>query len=354
MLTGTIRTICTLVILGGISFSLDSNALQFTARSTSYYPHNSRREGGFKDRMGRGLHTLQAYLAGKAPYVSVAMDSKAFRYGTKLRIVELEKFYGRKIEFRVVDTGGAFKRRGTGRIDICTDSRRSTLHPMVNRRLTVSTDMGSLGASRVVATTPVKTKTRTQARKSVPVQTPVETSSDLKALMRTSLLENREVLNSNPKDMHKYCPQYANLSQQERADVWSEIILSMAQSSSNMNSKKVRTEGIKDANGNFVVSRGLLQISAESARGYKCDISHGTELQNDSANIKCGIKIMQKLIARDTEVGSSNRRGLARYWGTFREPGNVSKLQARVATVASCSGSAGNRVASSNSTGGAQ
>ena len=117
--------------------SMTPTGQQFTAKGTGYFPDNSPMEGGFKDRMGKPLHTLQDFLAGKAPYVSVAMDSKAFPYGTKLRIPELEKKYGRPIEFRVVDTGGAFKGKGTSRIDICTANRKASLDPTINGKLTL-------------------------------------------------------------------------------------------------------------------------------------------------------------------------------------------------------------------------
>lgn len=112
---------------------------QYSARGTGYYPDNSAMEGGYFDRKGKPLNTLQAYLRGDAPFVSVAMDSKAFPYGTKLRIPELEAKYGRPIEFRVVDTGGAFKGRGTSRIDICTENRRASLDPTINGPLTLQT-----------------------------------------------------------------------------------------------------------------------------------------------------------------------------------------------------------------------
>src|SRR5688500_20390391 len=84
----------------------------FVSRGTGYYPANSRMEGGFVDRRGARLRTLQQFLAGNAEYVSVAMDTNAFRYGQRLRIKELEAKYGRAIVFRVVDTGGAFRGRG--------------------------------------------------------------------------------------------------------------------------------------------------------------------------------------------------------------------------------------------------
>lgn len=110
---------------------------KFKARGTGYYPDSSAMEGGYVDRKGAKLNTLQDFLSGKAPYVSVAMDSKAFPYGTKLRIPELEAKYGKQIEFRVVDTGGAFKGKGTSRIDVCTANQRASLDPTINGPLTL-------------------------------------------------------------------------------------------------------------------------------------------------------------------------------------------------------------------------
>ena len=107
----------------------------FTSRATAYYPNASQLEGGFKDRVGKPLKTLQQFLNGDAAYVSVAMDSAAFKYGTRLRITELEAKYGRSIVFRVVDTGGAFRGRGRARIDICVANRSASFDSSVNRTL---------------------------------------------------------------------------------------------------------------------------------------------------------------------------------------------------------------------------
>lgn len=107
----------------------------FTSKSTGYYPSGSALEGGFVDRKGVKLRTLQQFLAGEAAYVSVAMDSSAFPYGQHLRIQELEAKYGRAIDFRVVDTGGAFRGRGRSRIDICVGNRSASVDPSVNRTL---------------------------------------------------------------------------------------------------------------------------------------------------------------------------------------------------------------------------
>lgn len=108
------------------------------AKSTSYFPHNDRMEGGYTDRMGKQLQTLQAYLAGKAPWVSIAMDHRAgIKYGQLVRIPELEAKYGMPIPFRVVDTGGAFRGRGFARVDICTARRADTHESTINGRVTL-------------------------------------------------------------------------------------------------------------------------------------------------------------------------------------------------------------------------
>jgi uncharacterized protein YgiM (DUF1202 family) len=110
----------------------------FRTRGTGYFPDSSAMEGGFVDRRGAKLRTLQQYLAGNADYVSVAMDTNAFGYGQKLRIRELEEKYGRVIEFRVVDTGGAFRGKGRSRVDICVANRSASLDATINGMLTVT------------------------------------------------------------------------------------------------------------------------------------------------------------------------------------------------------------------------
>lgn len=110
----------------------------FKSKATGYFPDSSALQGGYVDRRSKPLQTLQQYLRGKASYVSVAMDNEnGIPYGTKLRILELERKYGRVIEFRVVDTGGAFYGKGMSRIDICTESEDHAYDPAVNKKVTL-------------------------------------------------------------------------------------------------------------------------------------------------------------------------------------------------------------------------
>jgi 3D (Asp-Asp-Asp) domain-containing protein len=111
----------------------------YRAQGSGYFPDKSALEGGFKDRRGINLNTLQDYLAKKADYVSVAMDPQlAIPYGTVVKITEIEADRGQTIEFRVVDTGGAFKGKGFTRIDICTADRHESLDPTINGMLTLT------------------------------------------------------------------------------------------------------------------------------------------------------------------------------------------------------------------------
>lgn len=137
-----------------------------SATGTGYYPHNNRMEGGFKDMKGARLNTLQDFLAGKAPYVSIALDQNMYehviqarrneyrktgnpklkkyltmkpqvRYGDTFRIPELEQKYGRQIVFKAVDTGGAFTGKGFSRVDIANKTRKDTYDKTINGKLTL-------------------------------------------------------------------------------------------------------------------------------------------------------------------------------------------------------------------------
>jgi hypothetical protein len=120
---------------------------QWQARGTCYYPANNSMEGGHFDRKGQPLHTLQEFLANPegTPYVSVAMDTRVAPYGTQIHIEELDAQYRDQlaahglehIPFRIVDTGGAFRGRGTSRIDVCVGGRQYANDPTINGRLTI-------------------------------------------------------------------------------------------------------------------------------------------------------------------------------------------------------------------------
>jgi hypothetical protein len=138
----------------GTSNDALSVTASFVSRGTGYYPSSSALEGGFVDRKGVRLRTLQQFLAGQAEYVSVAMDSSAFSYGQHLRIKELDAKYGRAIDFRVVDTGGAFRGRGRSRIDICVANQKASVDPTINGSLHIDAVTGFSGSASPPAAPP--------------------------------------------------------------------------------------------------------------------------------------------------------------------------------------------------------
>jgi hypothetical protein len=114
-------------------------AKSHVAKGSGYFPAASQMEGGFTDRRGKPLHTLQDFLGGKASFVSTSMDKfLSLGYGTKLTIPELDKRFGAAIEFRVVDTGDAFDHKGYSRIDICVRDRAASLDAAINGTLTLT------------------------------------------------------------------------------------------------------------------------------------------------------------------------------------------------------------------------
>jgi len=104
-------------------------ANQFNTYVTWYSPGKGdiKMEGGLQDRRGAPVHTLEQYIAGKAPYVTVAMDLKVFPYGTTVTNPSFKDASGNLIPFRVTDTGSAFKGVGTQKMDIATDSVNKAL-----------------------------------------------------------------------------------------------------------------------------------------------------------------------------------------------------------------------------------
>ena len=120
----------------------------YAAKATAYWPpppggyataKEAAMEGGPKDRKGYQLHTVEEHLAGRAPFVSVAMDNDAFPYGTALYIPEVCEAYAvpwDELTFLVVDTGGAFIRpgRNTDRIDICVRNKTAAYKKIGNMK----------------------------------------------------------------------------------------------------------------------------------------------------------------------------------------------------------------------------
>jgi hypothetical protein len=134
-----------------------------------------------------------------------------------------------------------------------------------------------------------------------------------------------------PKDMHSWCP-----TRRDSKAFYIMLFSALARFESNFKPNASYTESFKDSKGNYVVSRGLLQISKESANGYGCAIKDEKELHDPETNLRCGVRIAARWVQRDGVIqGKSGTtwQGMARYWSPFRKDDRISAIKAKTKAV---------------------
>lgn len=138
---------------------------------------------------------------------------------------------------------------------------------------------------------------------------------------------------SNPSDANAYCPKFKSLNIEQKTQVWVTLISAMAKRESNFKPETSYKEGFNDSKGNPVISRGLLQISKESANqsAYGCKIVNESELHDPKTNINCGILILSKWVPQDNAIGTKKLGG-ARYWSVLRDTSETSQAYIRSQT----------------------
>lgn len=113
-----------------------------------------------------------------------------------------------------------------------------------------------------------------------------------------------------------FCPNYNELSVDERMAFWVMMVSSIAEHESRFDTDAE----YREKNGKY--SRGLLQLGFSSTRGYNCGLENQYELNsNPRKNLHCGVKILNHWIKRDQAIRnptSRTWRGGARYWSVLR------------------------------------
>ncbi|MEM7430955.1 MAG: transglycosylase SLT domain-containing protein [Pseudomonadota bacterium] len=142
------------------------------------------------------------------------------------------------------------------------------------------------------------------------------TSVAEKAVRATSLPQ------SEPGDILSYCIEYPGLGTDDRVRFWVGLLSAMAEHESDLDPQTKFAESLRDSRGQPVVSRGLLQLSIESANQarYSCQIDNANELHDPSTNIECAAKILSTWVSSDGVIAASSDgyRGGARYWSVLR------------------------------------
>lgn len=138
------------------------------------------------------------------------------------------------------------------------------------------------------------------------------------------------LLKKVPADIAQFCPNYASLNETDKKNFWVYLISSMAELESSFKPETAYTEAFYDQQGKRVVSRGLLQISQESANGYGCGITNANMLHDPATNLDCGLRILNKWVYNDGRLAGksgSTWLGGARYWSVLRNATPLGKIQ---------------------------
>ena len=134
-----------------------------------------------------------------------------------------------------------------------------------------------------------------------------------------------------PTDIDAFCPGYRAATPANRRAFYVSVLAELARFESNFDPSVRYTETFNDAGGHRVISRGLLQISQESANGYGCAITDAEQLHDPGINIQCGARILARWVQRDQVIAgyaSGAWRGASRYWSPFRDRNKLVDLQA--------------------------
>ena len=142
-------------------------------------------------------------------------------------------------------------------------------------------------------------------------------------------LVDKEFIAITPTDYKDWCPSFPALGQKDRALVYAELISMMANRESGFKPWTKYQEAFSDSKGKPVISRGLMQISIESANSYGCGFKEVTELHDPLKNLSCSVKIIERWITRDKRFGGLRNEkwvGISRYWSVMRSKSGSYKI----------------------------
>ncbi|MGC2697161.1 MAG: transglycosylase SLT domain-containing protein [Candidatus Angelobacter sp.] len=134
-------------------------------------------------------------------------------------------------------------------------------------------------------------------------------------------------------DIEDFAPGYANLSAEDRVDVWATLFVAIVRFETGYNPNTVYHESAG------IDSVGLLQVSYENEGYYGLERldRKADSLKDPLVNIRCGVRIFSVLVSRDAVIASgtgSSSRGAAKYWSTLRTDGHLSEIQRIVRSFA--------------------
>jgi hypothetical protein len=155
--------------------------------------------------------------------------------------------------------------------------------------------------------------------------------------LQTLLLGEWSSLLKGASDMKNFCPKYASLSNNQKANAWAQLFVAVARYESAYNPlsrMRETTMGTDAVTGKQVWSEGLLQLSYQDKQWdpwCKFDWSKDKNLSSTSSkktildpyiNLHCGVGIMAKQIKNKNTIAITS--GV--YWSTLKPGGKYNQL----------------------------
>lgn len=138
--------------------------------------------------------------------------------------------------------------------------------------------------------------------------------------------EGAALLSEVPNDITAWCPGYVEAAPDQRAAFWAGLLSALARHESTWR---------EDAVGGGGQWFGLVQISPGTARGYGCDATSGSALQDGTENLECAVRIAASTVTRDGVVAAGGR-GFAADWGPFHSASKREQMAAWVSSQSYC------------------
>jgi hypothetical protein len=100
-----------------------------------------------------------------------------------------------------------------------------------------------------------------------------------------------------------------------------QLISIMAKYESSFKPEVTYKEGFNDSKGKPVISRGLLQLSIESAnqKAYGCEIEQASDLHDPAINLRCAVRIVAFQAKKSKTLMGEPKLGCAAYWSVCRK-----------------------------------
>jgi hypothetical protein len=153
-------------------------------------------------------------------------------------------------------------------------------------------------------------------------------NAEYDAILANALaVHGKELYSVKPMDYKDFIKEWPS-TKEGLTIFWSNILIEMSKYESGWKTATQYKESFKGSDGEYIISRGLYQLSHSSAKAYGCPLPKPESLHDPKLNIECAVVILNRWVGRDGRIaGKANGKWLggARYWSVLRQEVGVPK-----------------------------